>query len=31
MLRSYAEQDDQETQDVDDLIYKKEEWLISQR
>ena len=31
MLRSYAEAEDRDDKDVDDLIYKKEEWKISQR
>ena len=30
-MRSYAETDDQDNRDVDDLIYQKEDWFISQR
>lgn len=30
-MRLYVEKDDQDNQDVDDLIYQKEDWLISQR
>ncbi len=31
MIPSYVETEDQSDEDVDDLIYQKEDWLISQR